>query len=299
MLTEEILILSRAVHFGSCLALLAIFAVRLIVEPPALDDGRAARRMAGLCLALAAGSGFLWFWASAAGMNGSGLIEALNWPLFQLVLTQTPPGQAWMFRCGVGVILALLLCFARRGWSWWVGAALAAALVGSIAWLGHAGASADASRPWMLAADVTHLLAASLWPAGLLPFALLLRRRMKAGAIPEARAAVRRFSAISLGAVAVVVASGTVNALFLVGSFHALVSSDYGRLLMVKLALFAAALALGAWNLLIHKPRLESSPGAMAAIARKVWIEAALASLIILVVAILGTLPPANAPPNP
>ena len=84
-----------------------------------------------------------------------------------------------------------------------------------------------------------------------------------------------------------------VNACFLVGSFHALVTSNYGRLLIIKVALFAITVALGASNLLMHKPRLETAPEALNAMASKVWLEFALGTLIVLVVAIMGTLPPA------
>jgi putative copper resistance protein D len=293
---NELLILSRAVHFGSCLVLLSVFVVRLLVERPAAEAGGRARILAGVCLPAAAGSGFLWFWVAAAGMNGSGLKEALNLQLFELIIQQTPPGQVWVVRSGIGVVLAVVLCFPRGAWRWVVGLVLAAAFTGSLAWLGHAGAGEDGRLGWMLTADVTHLLAAGTWPAGLLPFALLLRRLMKSGAVSEAYAAARRFSAMSLVTVGVLAASGVVNAFFLVGSFPALVSTDYGRLLIVKVTLFAIAAGLGAWNLLVHKPRIEQDPTALGAIARKVWIEVGLGTLIVVVVAIMGTLPPGSSP---
>jgi putative copper resistance protein D len=292
----ELLILSRAIHFASCLVLLSIFAVRLLIERPAARDRHVERRLAGCCLALAAGSGFLWLWASAAGMSGSSLKDALNLQLFTLVIEQTPPGQVWVVRFGIGVLLAVTLCFARWRWVWVTGALVAAAFTGSIAWLGHAGASEGGWRPLMLTADVAHLLAVSAWPAGLLPFALLLSRLIKAGALGAAYVAARRFSAMSLGAVAVIASSGCVNAYFLVGSFHALAGTDYGRLLMVKLVLFAAAAIFGAWNLLIHEPRIETEPGALGAMKRKVWVEVALGGLIVGAVAILGTMPPGSSP---
>jgi putative copper resistance protein D len=291
----ELLILSRAVHFGSCLVLLAVFAVRLLVERPAAKDRPAARWLAGCCLAVAAGSGFLWLWAAVAGMSGSGLKDSLVLPLFKLVLEQTPPGQVWVVRCGIGLLLGVTLCFARWRWTWVAGALLAAAFTGSIAWLGHAGASEEGRRSLMLAADVTHLMAVSAWPAGLLPFAILLRRQMKEGALKAAYMAARRFSAMSLAAVGVIAASGSVNAYFLVGSFHAFVATDYGRLLIVKLSLFGAAAALGAWNLLVHEPRLETAPEALGAMRCKVWVEVALGALIVVVVAIMGTLAPGSA----
>jgi putative copper resistance protein D len=293
---NELLILSRAVHFGACLVLVSIFAVRLLIERPAADGKGSARALAALCLALAAGSGFLWFWVAAAGMNGSALKEALNAQLFQLVLEQTPPGQVWIVRCGIGVALGILLCFPRGRWRWWVGVVLAAAFTGSLAWLGHAGAGENGQRAVMLTADVFHLLAASLWPAGLLPFALLLRQEITAGDLPAAHAAARRFSTMSLFIVTVLAASGLVNAFYLVGSFQALTGTVYGRLLIVKVALFAVAATLGAWNLIVHKPRLDSAPDALGAMTRKVWIEAGLGALIVLIVAILGTLPPGSSP---
>jgi len=289
---NELLILSRAVHFGSCLALLSIFAVRLLVERAAADDGRAERRLAALCLAAAIVSGFLWLWASAAGMSGSTLRQALDPKILGVVLEQTPPGQVWLIRGGFAVALAILLRFPRGAWRWPVWAILAAVLVGSLAWLGHAGAGEDGRRTVMLAGDVVHLLAASFWPAGLLPFALLLRRLIKTGALPAAHVAVRRFSAMSLATVGVLAASGLVNAYFLVGSFQALVTSGYGRLLILKVVLFVAAVILGAWNFLIHKPGIDVAPGALPSMQRKVWIELGLGALIVVVVAILGTLPP-------
>ena len=291
-----LLILSRAIHFGSCLLLLGFIAVRLLVESPAATDLSASRRLSRqcmVCLFAAAGSGFLWLWEAIAGMSDSGLLESLNPSLFGMVLTQTTPGQIWIVRCVLAAALLLLLVFSHPRWTWIAAAILAAALVTSLAWLGHAGASEDGHRPWMLACDVAHLLAAGVWPAGLLPFALLLRRLMKVGSLPAARAAARKFSAMSLVTVAVLAASGVVNASFLVGSFHALVTSNYGRLLIIKVALFAITVALGASNLLMHKPRLETAPEALNAMASKVWLEFALGTLIVLVVAIMGTLPPA------
>jgi putative copper resistance protein D len=291
---NALLILSRALHFGACLVLLSIFAVRLLVERPRADESGSPRKLAALCLALAACSGFLWFWAAAAGMNGSSLKASLNASLFQMILEQTPPGHIWLIRCAIGLLLGIVLCLPRGQWRWHLCAALAAAFTASLAWLGHAGAGEDGQRTLMLTADVFHLLSASLWPAGLLPFALLLRRLTKAAALPAAHAASRRFSSISLVTVALLAASGSVNAFFLVGSFHALASTDYGRLLILKLALFAAAATLGARNLIAHKPALENTPAALRSIARNVWIEAALGAFIILIVAILGTLPPAS-----
>jgi copper resistance protein D len=293
-----LLILSRAVHFCSCLLLLGFIAVRLLLGSPASTDIGASRRLSRLCLVClfaAAGSGFLWLWEAIAGMSGSGLLESLSPALFHMVLTQTAPGQIWAIRgCIIAALLPLLFC-SRLLWTWIVDAVLAAGLVASLAWLGHAGAGEDRRRAFMLTADVFQLLAAGVWPGGLLPFALCLKRQLRADSFKTAHSAVRRFSAINLVTVAALAASGVVNAYSLVGSFHALVSTDYGRLLCIKLALFTMAVSLGAVNLLVHKPHFEAEPGARMGLARNVWTEVALGILIVLVVAIMGTMPPALA----
>jgi len=292
---NELLILSRAVHLAACLVLLAVFAVRLLIErPPANAPG--GRTLAFTCLAAAMGSGFLWLWASAAGMSGSSLRDALNLQLFTIVIQQTPPGHVWVFRCITGVLLGVALCFTRRRWAWLLAALIAMVFTASIAWLGHAGASEDGRRVVMLIADVAHLMAVSAWPAGLLPFALLLRRRAKLAAWQEAHVDASCFSAMSLVAISIIAASGLVNSYFLVGSFQALVTTDYGRVLSVKLCLFAVAATLGGWNLFVHEPRMATDPRAVSAMRRKVWIEIALGALIVTAVAILGTLAPGSAP---
>jgi len=67
---------------------------------------------------------------------------------------------------------------------------------------------------------------------------------------------VRRFSASSLVAVAVMALTGLLNSIFMVGSFRALLTSAYGQLLISKVILFFVMVGFGAWNLFLLKPRL-------------------------------------------
>ena len=294
-----LLILSRALHIGACLLLFGCVAIRLLIGWRETLEMGATRQLSRLCLAClftAAGSGMLWLWVAIAGMSGLTLRESLSAPLFQMVLTQTTPGQDWLARCAMIATLFPLIFFSRPRWTWLASAIIAALLVASLARLGHAGAAGNAPVTFLLAADGIHLLAAGLWPGGLLPFALVLKCGLRAESLEPAHVAVRRFSALSLVAVSLLTLSGIVTALSLVGSFGALVATGYGRLLCVKLALFAAAISLGAWNFLIHKPHFTIAQEARAAMLAKVWVEAAMGAFIVLLVAILGTLPPATAP---
>jgi putative copper resistance protein D len=101
--------------------------------------------------------------------------------------------------------------------------------------------------------------------------------------------------------VALLAGSGIANSYFLVGNFHALLSTGYGKLLLLKFALFSAMFAIGGWNLFIVRNQLTSlevpsrdAPcTALATVARNVWIEIGLGTVVLLVVGLLGILPPA------
>jgi putative copper resistance protein D len=106
--------------------------------------------------------------------------------------------------------------------------------------------------------------------------------------------------AIDLGiaSVATLILSGLVNGWILVGSLRGLVVTDYGQLLMLKLAAFAVMLALAAFNRLALTPRLawasnDARQDALRALSRNTLIEIALGLSIFAVVGLLGTLHPA------
>jgi putative copper resistance protein D len=109
------------------------------------------------------------------------------------------------------------------------------------------------------------------------------------------------FSALSFVTVFVLAATGIVNAFFLVGSFTALVATSYGQVLCLKLLLFSGMLAVASWNRWRLLPRLLDADNGLAdarPVLRRlrnfVLAELALAVAVILVVALLGTLPPSR-----
>ena len=99
-------------------------------------------------------------------------------------------------------------------------------------------------------------------------------------------------------AVAVLVGSGLINSWFLVDSFSRITEDPYGRLLLVKLCLFAGMLALAISNRVWHVPSLIKAgevgpPSAwLVRLRRHVVGEQVLGFLILLVVSILGTMHP-------
>jgi copper transport protein len=153
-------------------------------------------------------------------------------------------------------------------------AALAAIVGTSVG--GHA---LDAGVPHVqVAVDVVHLAAASVWIGGLAALAVTL---------PTPALAVRRFSRLALGSVAVLAATGVLRALSEVSSARQLVSTDYGRLLVAKTAIFVLLLALA----YLARSRLLARARAL---RRSVSVELALGVALVVAVALLTSVAPAK-----
>jgi copper resistance protein D len=227
--------------------------------------------------------------------------------ILKVVWTQTQFGTVWEIRLVFLLMAAMVTTIFYfltsqsliQKLAVWFLLAINAGLLGSLAWGGHG----QESSPWHLFADVLHLLAAGVWPAGLLPLFLLLRKSRRV-AVPadwfSMAQLVRRFSAISLTAVSLLVVTGYVNSWFLVGTVSNLFGQPYGRWLLAKIILLCAALVIASMNLLRLKPRLlnegsqpEKAVVTVAQLQRNVQIELLFGSAIIGVVAVLGILPPA------
>jgi putative copper resistance protein D len=175
-------------------------------------------------------------------------------------------------------------------------------LTAALAWTGHAGSTAGAMGILHLTADTLHLLAAAIWIGGLVSLVLLLsvsRNDQTDAGVSFARDATERFSTMGVAIVVVILATGVINAWILVGSLQALIVTDYGRLLMLKVALFGVMLLVAAINRFWLTPRLALPSGSepqfkvLRRLARNSMIEIVLASMIFAIVGMLGTLHPA------
>jgi putative copper resistance protein D len=256
-------------------------------------------------LALTIISGAAWLLLQAAEVADLPLSEALSDGAVWTLLSDTDFGQAWTLRLVIAGLLAASLAWCSRGnpllsrQKLAVLIVVASGLVGTLAWAGHAAAGTGVQGGLHLVADVLHLVAGSAWVGALVPLALLLRAAL---IIPDqasftiASAAVLRFSTLGIVSVATLLVTGAVNTWVLAGSFPALIDTDYGRLLMAKIALFLVMLGLAAVNRLWLTPRLTSGTGAvraaMAQVRRNTLIEAGLGAIIIVIVSVLGTMPP-------
>lgn len=310
------LIVTRAVHFAATLSVVGTVFFQVFIAAPALRSGggdaalsRNIRRqlasIAWIALVLCVISGAAWLVITAQSMSGVDLSEAFSADVLGTVLLQTGFGQDWIARFGLVVLLAIMfvpLLSPRQPRLAWIDVAvvaLAAALAGSLAWAGHAVGAEGIEAIVHPAADFVHLVAAAAWVGTLLPLALLLAATGHDGAsVAIARTATMRFSTFGVGSVALLMITGSINTWYLAGSVPALTETTYGRLLLVKIALFLVMVAVAAFNRLHLTPRLvrgagsASTVGTLQRLRRNATVEVAIGAVIIAIVAALGTNPP-------
>jgi putative copper export protein/mono/diheme cytochrome c family protein len=236
---------------------------------------------------------------------------ALDLAAIARVVVETQAGHVWLVRFGLLVVLAAFLLLrlpvdqrvdwrAARG----EGVLLGAAALVPIAAAGHA-AAVEPGTARAIALDALHVLSAGVWVGGLLPLALLLRAASTeegADARPYAVLTVQRFSRAALGIVLVLAATGTWLAITHVGNVAGLVGTSYGRLLLTKLGLLVLALSFAALNRTVLLSRLgvdgpTVGRPAMRRLAGFVAVEAAVALVILVVVAMMSVTPPARHEP--
>lgn len=232
-------LLLRALSFAlEALAFGALFFLDLVALPAGLDEERRTklRRVgARFALALAVTQAVLVATTSAelVGSTGMGLRELAS---------------AAFFIAGCAFASAALGMWAALRWSGriWPATIAAAVALGASVSLSHA-ASRMQDRAVLLALTAAHHLGMAAWVGGLL--FLLLALRM--GAEPQvARAMARRFSAMAVVAVVVLVGAGAGLSVFYAGSWRGMWGTSYGILLSAKIVLTAMMVALGAVNYL-------------------------------------------------
>lgn len=308
---EAFIVVARTLHFSACVSLTGIFAFECLVAGPirrrsgaAVADRTGQRWLAWASLVLALVSGAAWLAGVAADMSGKPLGAAMNSGTLATVLTETRVGQDWLLRLALAVPLgACLVAWNRRHARGsaavaWAAFGLGALVLVTLVWAGHGASDEGIDGDIHLTSDLLHLLAAGTWLGALVPFALLLAAARRAGdpaAVAFARAVTRGFSTLAVVSVSVLLASGIVNTWYLSGSVPALLGTLYGRLLLVKVAMFIAMLMVAAVNRLRLTPCLDDAANARQAIAqlrRNALIETAIGLGVLAVVGVLGILPP-------
>jgi copper resistance protein D len=307
-------VLIRTTHFASVAVLAGLLCFVFLVAEPTFK-GAEPRCQAAIvrlrrffiavgwsALLVAMLSGSSWLLVLATRLAGGSLASAIAEAIPLTILTETQFGADWLVRLLLAALSAILLGRFRPESGWQsraeggLAVLLSAALMGSLAWAGHGGAG-DLLE---ITGDAIHLVAAGSWVGGLVPFTILVGyaargRELAFRAI--ATTATVRFSLLGLISVIALLATGLLNTWFLVGTLPGLIGTSYGGLLLLKISLFLAMLALAAINRLRLLPRIVSlrhhSEEVLWQLRRNGLLETVLGLAIFWIVAALGAMPPA------
>jgi copper transport protein len=306
------LVTARWVAFLAMMAAIGLFVLRIVIARPAVARVPGTRlRSVTIAFGVASGAALLaipiYFLLSTADFA---LRSFWNFgALFPLVRVSAF-GRSWLdlelvFALFVGAAavaiwldrperrqrsIAAVIALAGA-----IGAAAACLLVPGLA--GHAAQTSP--RGISLAFDWFHLVAGSLWVGGLIGLVVLAASLPAARRVPPLVVCVPRFSNMAFVSVIVLIGAGTGSAVQHLPTFASFWQTSYGKALLVKIALLAAALLLASVNLLRTVPRFKASSkrpelGASTAslLRRLVAGESLLVAGAVLAAAVLSSLPP-------
>jgi putative copper resistance protein D len=292
------LVVARWIHFASVFVLFGssffwfyIGSERSSAGPGGLPRAvRATTILLRIAAPIAAISGIVWLALILTNMTkdfGS-VVDPEDLRLF---FFETPFGTVSILRLtllAIAVVIAFLPWHGR--WRFAVLVPVGALLLITQAWFGHSAEGTGLYRANMITVYAIHTIAAAAWAGGLpaLLFALVEQRRFGPC---EARDGTldfcSRFSLMAMVAVTLIVLSGVTNVYFRVGgSFGKLFDSDYGDVLLKKLAVVVAMLALAYFNRFIAMPRLRAA--SLKGMTQIAWLRYSVAFDIVLSALVLG-----------
>jgi putative copper resistance protein D len=235
--------------------------------------------LAGLC------ANVLWFLLQIGAVNRSGLGGMIDTTLGAIFL-RSGVGEAWQSRMlGFALLIAVTLRpIATKPPRWGetfghVGAALL--LIAAFGDTGHLSTLSVGTRIVL----AVHVLAVSLWIGALYPLLQLSR----ATDLLKLQRVMHNFGVQALGIVAVLLVSGVYLATQLLQTPVELLTTPYGRVLLLKLGGVYLLLMLGAMNKMLLVPRLVSS-GSAAALQKSIRMEWIVAMMVLAVTSWLTTI---------
>ncbi len=227
----------------------------------------------------------------AQTFSAFGLEQPLTAELVRVVAFESRWGERWMPQVVVTIMATLsagvIRLYPDRGWQ-----LLALAVLGLMVTLpmtGHAMALPD-HIALVMTLQPLHGLAAGVWlgTLGCIVAAFVVLRRP--GGSDVLVSLVHAFSPVAVGAVAMLLATGIATAYLYMGDWDGLLTSTWGKLLVLKTLLVLLTCLLGAYHWRLLLPRLGTAR-AIAALGRTARLELALAAAVLLVTSVLVHLP--------
>jgi copper transport protein len=248
--------------------------------------------------------------AEAAGVSG---FSAITKTIIEETL-ETRFGTVWGFAFLAWLAIVVLAPLVTRGGSLKLASLLIAApliyLCLCPALSGHG--SSQSPEVLNFPVNAIHVGAMAVWLGGLGALLLVLPSATRSATTPADRGRLlagplARFSALALAMVALIMATGLIQAYVYVRHFGDLLSTGYGRAVLAKFLLLLCVMGVAAYNRRSSVPRLEAiaergeSPGTPGVLLRRALrAELALLAVVIGVTAALASYaPPVSAQSGP
>lgn len=283
------LVLCRWAHYSAALLIFGASSFVWLLAPPGLSvrltpPFRAyATGAAGIVVATMVA----WL-VLEAGTMGDGWPDTVRPDTIVAVLFDTDFGRAWQVHGAASVLLAIAVASGRPS----VVCPVAALVLASLGFVGHA-LIQSAGIGWLLRANLAlHLLAAGFWLGGLWPLLATMRLADDPDLRVQAIEALRRFSTLGHVVVAAVVVTGIANTSLISGESIFETGSAYTGLLALKVAVVAMMIVLALINRYWLVPHLRSRPDNARSILRNSVIEIGLGGLAVGLVSVFGLLDP-------
>ncbi|MBS0425217.1 MAG: CopD family protein [Proteobacteria bacterium] len=292
---------ANLILFGSCVFLAVIWQQRSILETPwMMRLEKIFPWLAGIIIA-----GLTGILATTTSDATGDVANAWNPAVWMEIVQQTQIGHIWAAR----MLLAIVLFYAvvkmqssirtRGHYVLWAMLAALPLIAGTL--MSHS--SADEMSFTAIAPYAIHILLAGIWFGALPAFLLILFNLRKELGITATLTAVdylKKFSALALPVMVLLMLTGVVVTDRLVDEkYYALVSSPYGWLLNIKLAILAIILVIAyqarnRWLPLLERGENKQESDGRAHLRQWVRFEFVLALLLVLFATILANTLPAK-----
>ncbi|MFC4902856.1 CopD family protein [Kocuria oceani] len=274
---------------------LVVFDLLLLAAPPGTAPGsrRRVRALAGLGAAAAAAGAVASVPATVMWQSGATLIALADPGLWRTAIGSDAAVAAAM--TGVGTVVAVGALpraagdrAAPAGRLALGGVALA---VASLVVVGHSRAVAPS---WLVVtADAVHVATGVVWIGGILGLLAVLGQARDLP-VHQATATLVRFSTVAAGTVLALTVAGVILGWRILGDAEALVTTGYGRLLLLKVLVVAGVVGVAAWNRwrLLPRVRARSDPAARDDLRSALHTEGALLLFVLVLTGVLTSLSP-------
>jgi putative copper export protein/methionine-rich copper-binding protein CopC len=226
----------------------------------------------------------VWILADQLSWNGDYPV----WERVRLIISSTMIGTAsWLLLVLILLLIALTHYTLHRRMVW-LKLFAAAGLLLFFPLTGHAYAAGAGARI-TIPSHIIHMLTAGIWFGGLFGLLTLTYRRNEPINWTDFDQIIRKFSIIALPTLLLTAVSGIVLTVYQLPSWSALLTSPYGRLVVMKSVLLLSIFGIAAVHRYVLIPRMQQNGGILASFNRAIRFEVFIAVIIVVLAGLLST----------